>query len=636
MRPVSLCTAVPWTAVEEWNHGVQRARSAFARSGAAAVDLVRPVILRSWERSRERGVDGGLSQAPLGVPPGGLAALLGANGGLADAARPILTDLQSVLAGSGHVVTLCDPQARVLEVWGDPRGVAAAERIRLVPGADWSEAGAGTNAMGTALAEGRAVLVLGSEHFCAGWEHWACAAAPVLDPLTGQVLGVVDISAECAVMNEQTVAAALSTARAVEGRLFQEQMALQYRLLAAYAEGLTGPGNAAVLLFDGRGHLQRAVPAGTAPTPAHLRLVADTLASGRPQNDWLPTESGLAEAVCQPVWHHNRALGAVLQVRTAHRWRSPAPEPASLPGLVGTHPAFTRVMAQARQAAATAATVLITGETGTGKELLARAVHDLSPRAGGPFVAVNCAALPPSLAASELFGYAAGAFTGAAPRGAQGKLAAAHGGTLFLDEVGELPPEVQGALLRALESREVVRLGASRPQPVDVRIVAATNRDLVAEVASGRFRADLFYRLNVVTLRMPPLRERPSDVPALVQHTLTRLGVPDYPAPPEALHRLQGYAWPGNVRELCNAVERAVVLGEPLDACLPAPALPGPATAPAAGDLAAAERQTILAVLAECGGNASQAAHRLGIARSTLYRKLGALGVRLGREVQRR
>ena len=307
--------------------------------------------------------------------------------------------------------------------------------------------------------------------------------------------------------------------------------------------------------------------------------------------------------------------------------------------LLGVAPAFQAALGALRQAAPTTATVLLAGESGTGKELAARMLHDLSPRVQGPFVPVNCAAIPETILESELFGYERGAFTGAAAR-KEGRFERAHHGTLFLDEVGEMSPAVQVKLLRVLQDGVVERLGGTQPVKVDVRIVAATNKDLAGEVKGGRFREDLFYRLNVVAIRLPPLRERHEDVPLLAAAFLRRIaekhGKRISGFSPRALAALAGHDWPGNVRELEHAVERAVVLcrAETLDVPdLPEPIRAGiPSASPGAGPASIAialgtpmdevERVVIRETLRHTKGDKTLAAQILGIAPRTIYRKL--------------
>jgi two-component system response regulator HydG len=316
-----------------------------------------------------------------------------------------------------------------------------------------------------------------------------------------------------------------------------------------------------------------------------------------------------------------------------------AAQPAGRP-LIARSPAMRRVLELVAQVGPTDATVLIQGESGTGKEVVARALHAGSPRAGQPLVAVNCAAIPEALLEAELFGYERGAFTGAARR-KPGRFELADGGTLFLDEVAELSPPAQAKLLRALQEREIERLGGTRPVPVDVRLLAATNHDLARLVADRRFREDLYYRLHVVTITLPPLRERPEDLLPLAEHFLARHarrldkavdGFAD-----EALALMRGYRWPGNVRELEHAIERAVILardGRITGADLGLPP-DGPATAEpptGTGTLAEMERRWILAALERAGGNQTEAAAALGIDRSTLHRKLRRYR-RVGRQI---
>ena len=302
--------------------------------------------------------------------------------------------------------------------------------------------------------------------------------------------------------------------------------------------------------------------------------------------------------------------------------------------IIGNSPAMTRLLETVSQVAPTEATVLITGESGTGKELIASAVHHNSARAGGPFVTLNCAAITESLLESELFGHEKGAFTGA-DRRKEGRFIQADGGSLFLDEVSEMPLSMQVKLLRVIQEREVTRVGGEDVLSVDVRLIAATNRDLAAQVAAGGFREDLFYRLNVIRLELPPLRRRREDIPLLAQHFLGQFAERNRRTisgfTPQAMDRLIRHDWPGNVREMMNTVERAVVLsrGEHIDVSdLPPPlsdappALQPPVIAVGEASLEEVEKATILQTLETVDGNKSEAARRLGVTRKTLHAKL--------------
>jgi formate hydrogenlyase transcriptional activator len=309
--------------------------------------------------------------------------------------------------------------------------------------------------------------------------------------------------------------------------------------------------------------------------------------------------------------------------------------PRKFEQLIGDSPALEAVLDGVRRVAPTSSTVLIQGETGTGKELIARAIHNISPRCGRPFIKLNCAAIPLDLLESELFGHEKGAFTGAIAQ-KLGRFELADKGTLFLDEVGDIPPSLQPKLLRILQEQEFERLGSSRTHQVDVRLVAATHRDLAGMVRNGDFRSDLYFRLNVFPVQLPPLRERREDIPALVEHFVDILGqrvgrqidrIPD-----ETILALCSYDWPGNIRELQNLIERAVILSE--DGVLPNPLLSvgtqGISVSPAPTTLIDSERAVIVRALEAAGwviGGPDGAAIRLGVKRTTLIYKMQKLGI---------
>jgi propionate catabolism operon transcriptional regulator len=437
-----------------------------------------------------------------------------------------------------------------------------------------------------------------------------------------------------------------------------------------HVEGVLRQLDVGVLAVDGDERIQTVNPAlqrllgVTAPEVTGRRLsgiapelsLARVLETGVPELDVVQRLGGRTLVVSRlPLREGGVQRGAVLTCQDAaaiqrleRGLRSEHRPPRfvarfDLSGLVGASPAMARVRALAERYARTDATVLITGESGTGKEMVAQGIHRASRRRDRPFVAVNCAAFPETLLEAELFGHDEGAFTGARRGGRPGLFEAAHTGTIFLDEIGDVPTTLQTRLLRVLQERQVLRLGSNDPTPVDVRVIAATHRDLRAAIVRGDFREDLFYRLAILPLHIPPLRERGEDVHAiaadLLKRALLRQGEPD--AHPRALAlvlpRLAGYAWPGNVRELENVLERVAALfvdrgpkaripEEELRAVMPE-VFERAAPATAGADLRAArnaqERAHVERVLADCDGNQAEAARRLGIGRTTLYRKLG-------------
>lgn len=349
----------------------------------------------------------------------------------------------------------------------------------------------------------------------------------------------------------------------------------------------------------------------------------------------------------------HRALDHGGLLKENRRLRRQAGHPEGLRGLIGLSGSMAQLRGTVQRVAPTQATVLITGETGTGKELVARALHALSPRAPRPFVVVNCAAMPETLLESELFGHERGAYTGA-DRAREGLFEAAHGGTLFLDEAGEMPPSLQAKLLRVLMDGMVQRVGSRTPRHVDVRLIAATHRDLPARVREGTFREDLYFRLAVVPIQVPPLREHLEDLPELCSHFLDHairdMGLPQRSLAPAAIARLHAYQFPGNIRELRNLIERACILAQgssigpedfPLESILGstsshtleafAEALPLPTNLPSL--IAALEEQLMDRALAQSRGVQAEAARRLGISRSDLHYRLKRRGVQGSRQL---
>lgn len=394
---------------------------------------------------------------------------------------------------------------------------------------------------------------------------------------------------------------------------------------------------------------------GEAPAEACLRLEPDVIVQGASGTGFSPA-SGRVRRIGVVPKGDVRAAVRLLRAGALEVLEAPVPaeeweaalrragcasgsEAPGDCGLVGRSPAVRTLRDQIeRVATAPRTTVLVLGESGVGKERVARAIHARSARAAGPFVAVNCATLSEELVEAELFGYEAGAFTGARSGGHAGLFEVADGGTLLLDEIGELAPPLQARLLRVLEERRVRRVGGTRDVEVDVRVVACTNRDLAAEVETGRFREDLFYRLNVMCIRVPSLRERREDIVPLARHFLEEaareLARPELHLGGGTLAALEAHAWPGNVRELKNAVERAALLAEDgvLRACdlLPQAKCTSPAAARHEEDdlsLRRMEEMLIRRALSLTGGNKSESARRLGVHRATLYHKLREYGI---------
>jgi len=636
----------------------------FLLGAEVPANVVRGVIERSWSRCYSAGVDPERSRAQEPAPEDDLRSLQHLFSDLVDASVPIMAQAHSALSESGTMMILTDPTGVILETAGDPATLDAAQDVRLVRGANWNELACGTNAIGTALSAREPVQVHAAEHFCFGIKPWSCSATVVRDLVHGEVLGVLDVSGLSGTFHGHFLALALMAAGRIEAHLAAREMELRYHLLEAGLRRLSKISPGSLLVFDRKGRLieldaaaGRSLAAiGLEPNlgPNHqvdaFRADAATRASGATLPEWLRPEW------VEPVVRGGERLGTVVVLpdpslrrpgrRIVQSRAATSPDGGEASGrvgpIIGRSEALRKVVDKARQLADLDVAVLLQGETGVGKEMFARTIHDEGPRKHGPFVALNCGGLPRDILVSELFGYVDGAFTGARRSGMIGKIEAADGGTLFLDEIGEMPLEVQPIFLRALEGGELYRLGDSKPRIVAFRLVAATNKDLRAEVAGGRFRQDLFYRVSVTALRVPSLRERREDLPALVEHfngeVSRRYGVPMKRVEPGVLEAFDRYAWPGNVREMRNVVEGMLMLttgdavtvadlpveiASSITAANPQPVIPRPSVT----NLEVVERDAISTAIVTCHGNLTLVARELRISKSTLYLKVEKYGL---------
>ncbi|WP_372395789.1 sigma-54-dependent Fis family transcriptional regulator [Azospirillum sp. HJ39] len=659
-------------------------------SGSRRENLpVRDVVIRSWARCQSFLVDARAGAAPV-VGRDQIEALRRDNRDLLQAAATTLAEAADLLAGTRTVMLITDAGGVVLEAAGDRTTLNAARDISLGCGGHWSESCAGTNGIGTALASKQPVMVQAAEHYCAGIKGWSCAGAPIHDPVDGSVVGLLDISGLKQGFSGQALALAVVAARQVEWNLARQTEAEHVRLLEACLEDSQKYAGEGLIALDARGrllyasrkaaHLLKASLGSELPQLSRgtrLPIAGSGAGAGDATTGRLPVPADWV----RPLMLDGERRGTLLVIPgTASARPTPGRRPAAdesdqarsrFADIVGGSDSLRAVIGQGERLAPLPVPILIEGETGVGKELFARAIHGHSMVAGGPFVPFNCGAVSREMLGSELFGYVRGAFTGAAAEGRAGRFELADGGTLCLDEIGELPLDLQPYLLRVLEEGVLYRIGDGTPRRVSVRLLAMTNRNLRQEVAAGRFRRDLYHRLAVTALRVPPLRERQGDVPRLIAHFNGQLAARHGRGPvrftAEAFERLHRYDWPGNVRELRNLVERAVLLStggivgiddlpeELRDACgtaaadswpLRSPAMPLGMSGAISGamppsvvspispspispmSLTVTEQRTIEDVIAATGGNLSDAAMVLGISRSTLYRKMSQHGIR--------
>ena len=701
----------------------------FLTGGARAAMPRGNFVVSSWRRSQAHGIDPGGRAAPLVAQGDAFFSLHQRNRRLIEAAQDIFGRTAELLAGARSIMVLTDVNGVVLHVTGDHATRGEGETIHLMQGGHWHEDRIGTNGIGTAIATARPAHIHAAEHFCEGIKSWTCAACPIFEPDPtgaglGTMMGVIDISGPPMTYQRSNLILAVTTARQIEGALAERSARERFQLMEACMDRLSGRDVGGLVALDRAGRLIHA--AGRACLPVPVGQVLPGLDEQLKVEDWVARlPSSWRPEWFSPVAVGGETIGAMLVVPDKAAVRGPANRPA-LPGKAGqvseadpdrasfdrivgrseaihlaverarmlvvkqenqtlatitlqnffrlykklsgmTGTAMTEAVGRARQLVGKQVPVLIEGETGVGKELLARAIHGESARGTPcdtgsirPFIVMNCGGFTRELIPGELFGHVRGAFTGATAEGRPGRFELAHGSTLCLDEIGEMPLDVQPFLPRALEEGVLYRLVDAQPRRVDVRLITMTNRNLLDDVNAGRFRRDLYYRISVTRLRIPPLRERGDDVLLLAEHfarvQALRHGVPRRRFTAAAEDALLAHDWPGNARELRNVVESLLLMGGPGDvaadelapyfgAADPAPpqrpavegaaAAPPPITPPArsagADDLATlrdGERDLIVRALSNAHGSFSAAARLLGISRATLYRKSDRYGLR--------
>ena len=635
---------------------MQVAADGMAAPGAQAHDAI---IRASWQRCvHEHRLDPTRMQEAVILPQARLREHQDQMEAFLHIARHGLESLYAQVAGMGYVVLLTDARGITVDFLGDLVVEPSLRKAGLYLGADWSEHHAGTCGVGTCIRTGEALTVHLDDHFDATHIPLTCTTAPVFGP-TGELNAVLDISALSAPQPKVSQHLALQLvklyAQHVEDAQFLHRFRHDWVLRLSQAPQFLDVHPEYLLALDAGGRLighnrraqqlLQALPgwAGVAglagaggrpligqPLHALLELRAEDL--GRFDG----ARAADQRAVMLAGGHRLLFLLASPPPASAPRVVAPLPAaprvPAPLAALSGGDAALERQIERAARLVNSPVSLLITGETGSGKEFFAKALHAASERRARPFVAVNCAAIPETLIESELFGHLPGSFTGAGPRAKRGLIQEADGGTLFLDEIGDMPRALQARLLRVLAEREVLPVGAARPVAVNIRVIAATHAPLEALVREGRFRDDLYYRINGAHFHLPPLRER-SDLGVMIDRLLAQAS-PAVALHPAARARLLAHRWPGNLRELRNALDYArsvcshgtVQPGDLPDALLAAvPAAPAgpPVAAPAGGDAAA-----LLQALRAAHWNVSAAARALGCSRMTLYRRMQRLGIR--------
>jgi transcriptional regulator of acetoin/glycerol metabolism len=670
------------------------AYSALLNQGTVPSGLLAANIEASWKRSQQFGLECRASQDMDPLTGLRLADVRDRNLVLIRHARPVMETLYEQIVDTQSMVVLTDASGLILDSLGGDDFLPRAEKVALRPGVVWSEQSKGTNAIGTAIAEQKSTLVHGPEHFLSANHFLTCSAVPLLDP-HGETVGVLDVTGDWRGYHRHTMALARMSGQLIENHLFASSFPqamtihfhtraefvgtlcegmvafdLEGKAVAANASGLfqLGISRAELLTKSLTGLFGTAIGSLMRHSRLHgSELLTMTMHTGVRVNARIVIGSTIKESsphfLPKSVLTGRRSTDIEPQLAekplpaTPFR-RKPAVtgEFLGIESLRTGDAAMEMALTRISKVLGRDICIMIQGETGTGKELVARAIHNDSPRRGGAFVALNCAAIPEGLIESELFGYEEGAFTGARKKGRTGKIQQADGGTLFLDEIGDMPLNLQARLLRVLQERVVTPLGGVGGQPVDVAIICATHRRLKELIAGGAFREDLYYRLNGMLVNLPPLRAR-TDIEAVVARILRDdiQSDPRISVGHDVLELFRRHPWPGNIRQLCNLLRTAVAMCDDNRICvehlpddffedLGASVVRAPlATAnsvvadlsvePAAGGLQAelapvdgqmAELQlmAIRRALAEANGNVSDAARKLGISRNTIYRKL--------------
>ncbi len=632
---------------------VERAWQQFVE-GTAEPAGVREDILQSWQRTRESyRIDPASTQPSAVLSPEALEERRGGDEWFRFAS-PILRDFTQRTRLRDHVLAYFDGEGWMLSIDGERRIVERLAAIGFSPGSSWAEKSAGTNGPGTALAALKPMEVFACEHYVAAWQPWSSAASPIKAPACAVPVGIVDMTGPWEVRRRQALTFVTAIARAIEERLRAasgvRDEVVRYAFRAARESG------DALVAVDSRGCAIAANDAATrrnileagALPPVMQDAVARALRTQglRAEGDVRVDLPGIPSTVVSAVRYEGSRIGAILRIAPAavglRRPGGPTRPSAryDFGRILGESAPLRRALDLAMMAARNELPVVLSGESGTGKELFAHAIHAGGDRRAGPFVAVNCGSIPAQILEAELFGYEPGTFTGARREGNPGRFEDANGGTLFLDEVSELSLPAQTALLRVLQEKEVVRLGGSTPRPVDVRVLAATNKQLDAEMHTGAFRSDLYYRLNVLFIPVPSLRERGDDISLLAQVILEEADVEQrgLSLSADAVEALRGYPWPGNVRELRNVILRAAAVA-PQPRITAQDLLLEPASTDSSnvppkarrGKLREAvldlERGALLSALDSCTWNFRRTAHQLGISRMTLYRWMRRYGI---------
>jgi len=635
---------------EEWTK--------FVKNGVMIDQSVVPAeILDSWIRSRKHGVNPIREPQHQVLSGRQLQELLAVNDVFINISRPFMKNLYSFLEGSGFLVGLFDRDGFVLEIIGDHDADQLIRKAHVVVGALWDEKGSGTNATGIVVELKKPFQVFGCQHYNRNYHKETASSAPIFNP-QGEFIGGISLTGRYYRANPHTLGMTVAAAHAIGSELKIREAFEENQLAYSYQKTVIASIPEALITIDNSGRISLVNEnAGKMFQLETGRVVGEQIQKifGKENRRFLSlidhnetltdvevrifhqSASSDYTLTCNPILSPaGESIGKIIIMNEINRLKTlvtkmmGAKAKFHFQDIHGQNIKFVRTVEQARMVSLSSSNVLLLGKSGTGKDIFAQAIHNAGDRKNGPYVAINCGAIPRDLILSELFGYSEGAFTGSRRGGNQGKFELADGGTIFLDEIAETPLELQTALLRVIEEKTVTRIGGKRVRPVDVRIIAATNKDLQEEIRKGNFREDLYYRLNVFAIHMVPLSERLDDIPRLVEVFIHKygnaMGKKIERVDEKVLEILMGYSWPGNVRELQNVIERMmnIVRGPELTADLIPSEIMGPQKAVDSGmdDYPEDQEKTLLIQMLRMKVRKNRIAQKMKISRSTLYRKL--------------
>ena len=657
---------IEYDEIEQHVKSIRKEWEKFIKEGVTDEKVIRRIVLESWKRSKEWGVNPE-ENTIISLDGRELENKLKENKELIKISSPLLEILANSVRGSGFRIDLLSKDVYILKQWGDYETLENSRKLGSFTGAFKSEHFIGTNSMGLASFLKIPVQLVGPEHYNIRLHQWTCSASPIKD-VFGNILGIINMTGSYELIHKHTLGMVIAIAKAIENQIRQNEILKKLEIENKYVNASIESNFDAVLIIDEKGRIIRTnrviEEMFGLPVDAILNqncedifgpnnLLIQVLVERKEINEEevslkVNGRDKVFYSTIRPIFIESHKLkGAVAFFREIKAIRkmvkrySTSKAKFTFENLIGRNKEFIKTVTMAKKVADSSVKVLLEGETGTGKELFAQAIHNFSSRREGPFVAVNCAAIPLELMESELFGYEEGAFTGARRGGLIGKIELAEGGTLLLDEISSMPLALQSKFLRVLETGVITRIGGREEIVTNVRIISTSNKNLLEELRKGNFREDLFYRINLATIKIPPLRERRDDISLLIEYFYNRkygknLKIESI-AENKALQILLSYWWSGNIRELENVIERAFlfssgdkikvkdlppdlmqIIDREVDLNLNGYKIK---------KLEELEKESIIKVLKISDGNITSAAQQLGIARNTFYVKMKKYGI---------